>query len=164
MSILYRDIFKGKDMGPGVSEHISDAMEELAGDNDELKYRIAIILGKGHYCEYTANHKIKEMKAVAFIAPDGTKMSNINSMHEYLEAMGITPDSAHKHVAAAHEKASLKAREKGFAAPMLDVNMWDCYWCIAMILSDYWYSVWGDKEKAAMMAYEYLSDPDRKKW
>lgn len=40
-------------------------------------------------------------------------------------------------------------------------TMWDCYWCVAMIFSDYWITVGEDDEKAFTMAYEYLSDPDR---
>lgn len=103
------------------------------------------------------------MKAVAFIGADGSRMSNVSTMHEYLDAMGLSPEMAHKHVSAAHEKASSKAREKGFSAPSLDVNMWDCYWAMAMMMADYWYTVCGNAETAAMLAYQYLSDPDRKK-
>lgn len=63
---------------------------------------------------------------------------------------------------AACERAKAKAREKGFSAPPVDkANKWDCYWCMAMILADYWYTVCGDLDTASMMAYEYLSDPDR---
>ena len=45
---------------------------------------------------------------------------------------------------------------------VLDSNMWDCWWCVAMMLSDYWITVAGDPDMAYQMAYEYLSDPDRK--
>ena len=31
-----------------------------------------------------------------------------------------------------------------------------------MMLSDYWITVEGDVDKASQMAYEYLSDPDRR--
>lgn len=160
--MTYKELFKGKTMTDEISERISEIMERHAGEDEHMKYEIAIALHNGHLCEHTAKYRIHEMQAVAYIGHDGTVMHGINSMHEYLSAMGITPESAHKHITAAYEKARTKAREKGFTAPQLgNVNMWDCYWCIAMILSDYWYTVCGNVEDAAMMAYEYLSDPDR---
>lgn len=157
----YKDLFKDKDMSGRTGEMISEAMDELAEDNVELKMKLAWILHKGHMCEYTATHKIKAMIPVACIGPDGNRMDGVKNMHDYLAAMGITPEIAHKHIKAAHERASMRAREKGFSAPSLDVNEWDCYWCIAMVMSDYWYTIGGNVEIASMLAYEYLSDPDR---
>lgn len=158
--MTYRELFENKRMTEEVSAQVSEAMEELVGDNHELKMRIAMIFHDGHLCRYTAEHKIKEMEAVAYIGPDG-KTIEADSMHEYLSELGITPEVAHKKIRASYEKARMKAREKGFSAPELDVNEWDCYWCMAMVLADYWYTVFGDLDKASMIAYEYLSDPDR---
>ena len=63
----------------------------------------------------------------------------------------------------AHYETSKEVSAKyGMSAPRLDSNMWDCWWCVAMMLSDYWITVAGDPDMAYQMAYEYLSDPDRK--
>lgn len=159
--MTYRELFENKRMTDEISAQLSEAMEELAGDNHELKMKIAMIFHDGHLCRYTAEHKIKEMEPVAYIGADGHVINGIKGMMEYLSMMGITPESAHRHVKSAYEKARMKAREKGFSAPELDVNEWDCYWCIAMVLADYWYTVCGSLETASMIAYEYLSDPDR---
>ena len=61
-----------------------------------------------------------------------------------------------------YEEARNMASELGITAPKPNANMWDCWWCIAMMLSDYWITVEGDVDKASQMAYEYLSDPDRR--
>lgn len=159
--MTYKEIFASKHMTDEISAQISDAMEEYAGDNHELKMKLAMILHDGHLCRYTAEHKIGEMEAVAYIGSDGHILRDAKSMHDYLAMMGLTPESAHRHVKAAYDKARAKAREKGFSAPELDVNEWDCYWCIAMIFADYWYTVCGNLDVASMLAYEYLSDPDR---
>ena len=160
--MTYRELFKDKRMTEEISDKVSEIMERYAGDNEHMKYELAVALHDGHLCEHTAHYRIKHMEAVAYIGTDGNIMHGVNSMHEYLTELGITPEIAHKHISAAYEKARAKAREKGFSAPQMgNVNAWDCYWCIAMILSDYWYTVCGNVEDAAMMAYEYLSDPDR---
>lgn len=159
----YREIFKDKNMSGDISEKISDALEEFDGDNHELKMRLLYILNKGHMCEYSAKHRIMHMIPVAYIGADGNKMDGIKNMHEYMLAMGLSPDIAMRHVKAAYEKASAKAREKGFSAPIMDANEWDAFWAMAMMMADYWYTICGNAETAAMLAYQYLSDPDRKK-
>jgi len=159
--MTYRELFKGKKMTDEVSDRISEIMEAHAGGNEDMKHEIAMALHDGHMCEFSAMHKIRKMVPVAYIGTDGQRMHGVSSMHEYLSALGITPESAHRHVMLAHEKAASKAREKGFSAPPIDANAWDAYWCMAMMLADYWYTICGNLEDAAMMAYEYLSDPDR---
>lgn len=162
--MTYRELFRGKPMPEEVSEKISEIMERHVGDNERMKYEIAMALHNGHLCEHTAKYRIHQMQPVAYIGPDGHMMHGIASMPEYLAAMGITPEIAHRHVMAAYERAKAKAREWGFSAPpMHEANQWDCYWCMAMVLADYWYTLCGSLEDAAMMAYEYLSDPDREK-
>lgn len=51
-----------------------------------------------------------------------------------------------------------------FEAPAIpqDTTIWDAYYAMAMVISDYWFSINGDMDKAAMMAYEVVSDIDRK--
>ena len=61
-----------------------------------------------------------------------------------------------------YEEARNMASELGITAPKPNANMWDFWWCIAMMLSYYWITVEGDVDKAYQMAYEYLSDPDRR--
>ena len=76
--------------------------------------------------------------------------------------LGITPSKAYEMVYVHYETAKEVSAKYGISAPRLDSNMWDCWWCVAMMLSDYWITVAGDPDMAYQMAYEYLSDPDRK--
>ena len=76
--------------------------------------------------------------------------------------LGITPSKAYEMVYAHYETSKEVSAKYGMSAPRLDSNMWDCWWCVAMMLSDYWITVAGDPDMAYQMAYEYLSDPDRK--
>ena len=84
-----------------------------------------------------------------------------HDMMEMVEALGLTPMKAREMVYAAYEEAKPLASSKGFQAPRLEANEWDCLWCIAMMVADYWVTHNGDLKVAAMLAYQYLSDPDK---
>lgn len=155
-----REIARGKTIDSAMALRILDAIGEYAGDNEELLLGVADIVNGGHMCEFSAWHRIRRMEAVAYIGKEGKRIE-ASSMEDYLSEMGVTADSSHRLVLSAYERAKASARELGFTAPDLDANRYDCLWAVAMVLSDYWHTVCGDLEKAAMIAYEYLSDPDR---
>lgn len=154
------DIIDGRIIDSTKMHEILKAIDRHGDDNEDLKMEISFIVNDGHMCEYSAKAKIHEMEAVAYLGKDGRKL-DAKSMEEYLSMIGVTPESSLSMVSKSHEEAKAKARGIGFSAPVLSANMWDCYWCLAMVLSDYWYTVCGDLETASMIAYEYLSDPDR---
>ncbi len=155
-----RDIAKGKAIDNAMALRILDAIGERAGDNEGLLLEVADIVNNGHMCEFSAWRRIGRMRAVAYIGKDGKRIE-ADGMEDYLSGMGISADSANRLVLSAYERAKASARELGFSAPELDANRYDCLWAVAMVLSDYWHTVCGNLEKAAMIAYEYLSDPDR---
>ena len=95
-------------------------------------------------CEESQN--VKEMRAE--LQDLRTQVSNISEQ----ASAGAT---------AAYEEAKPLASSKGFQAPRLEANEWDCLWCIAMMVADYWVTHNGDLKVAAMLAYQYLSDPDK---
>ena len=118
---------------------------------------IHMLLNDGHHDEYTAHCKIRKMVPVTYlgITPEP------HYMMEMVEALGLTPMKAREMVYAAYEEAKPLASSKGFQAPRLEANEWDCLWCIAMMVADYWVTHNGDLKVAAMLAYQYLSDPDK---
>lgn len=124
---------------------------------DEGRLCIHMLLNEGHHDEWSAKYKISKMYPVAWLGVDTTP----TCMEEYLSLLGITPSRAKEMVYRAYEKARAKGNEIGITAPKLDANEWDCYWCLAMCISDYWITHWADLDVAAMIAYQYLSDPDR---
>lgn len=116
------------------------------------------IMAEGHEDEFTAYTKVSRMTPVAYIGVNQTP----SSFMEYLAILGVTPQLAYTIIHEAYDRAKQIAEGKGFVAPGLDANVWDCYWCLCMMIADYWVTHDGDLDTAAMLAYQYLSDPDRK--
>lgn len=124
---------------------------------------VAESLMDGHLCELTAMNKVKAMTPVALFK-DGLYLPRTQyPMVEYMEDIGISPAKALDMVQKAYENARKTASNEGINAPILPdkTNKWDCYYTIAMVFSDYWITVRDDIEKAATMAYEIISDPDK---
>ena len=142
-----------------------ELLEYLEETDDEMRLGIAELLMDGHLCELTATAKVEKMKApVLMSAPDKVWTTDDKyQMCTYMSAVGLTPKYCKELVEKAHERAVEFASKLGVSAPHLphDMNMWDAYYNMAMVLSDYWYSINGDMNKAAMMAYEVISDIDR---
>lgn len=132
-----------------------DVVEEYTPEEGRIK--IHYLLNDGHDDEYSANAKISHMRPVAWIGATSTP----KDMHEYISILGLTPALAKQMVYEALDTARSKASSIGASAPSLKANEWDCYWCMAMMIADYWVTHWGDLDVAAMLAYQYLSDPDR---
>ena len=132
---------------------------ELVDEYTPCEGKLAIhrFMHDGHEDEWSANYLISKMMPVAWLGVDGEP----SDMHEYLTMLGVTPKSAKAMVQCAYDKARLKGGEINVPAPKLDANEWDCYWALAMMIADYWITHWGDLEVASMLAYQYLSDPDR---
>ena len=124
---------------------------------DEGRLCIHMILNDGHHDEWSANYKISKMVPVAWLGVE----KDPSCMSEYLTMLGITPMVAKDMVYNSYEIAKTTASKHDFSAPKLNANEWDCYWCIAMCIADYWATHMGDIEVASMLAYQYLSDPDR---
>ena len=124
---------------------------------EEGRLKIHHVLNDGHEDEWSANELISRMRPVAWIGSTQIPAD----MHEYLAMLGVTPTVAKDMVYRAYEKAKPRAAELGVSAPKLTANCWDCYWCMAMCISDYWLTHWGELDIAAELAYQYLSDPDR---
>lgn len=124
---------------------------------------VAETLMDGHLCELTAMNKVKAMEPVA-LYKDGLYHAKTQfPLVEYMDNIGINPQKAYELVVKAYENARKKASNIGINAPLIPTktNKWDCYYTIAMIFSDYWITVEGDIDKAATMAYEMISDPDK---
>ena len=146
-------------------DKINSILEKIDECGDEmLKMEISEIMLDGHLCEESAVHKIGEMEPVVLMK-DGSRWSSQDKhiMCAYMNAIGIGPLKAHEHVLRAYEVAKQKGSTMGIQAPHLSdkLTVWDCWWCMAMIFSDYWVTTDSNPEKVAMMAYEYLSDPDK---
>jgi len=154
-----REIVGGRALDALQAKRLVGAIDELACDNELLLMELSRIANDGHLCEWSANRKISMMEPVACVDSEGRRTNA--SMAEWLASLGLTPGLAKSMVGKAHEKACETAKGMGFSAPSAAFNEWDAYWCMAMCLSDYWMTVGNDLQKAAMMAYEYLSDPDR---
>ena len=129
--------------------------------SEEERNEVMIRLMDGHLCRETAMHKVENMKPVILIGPDGSPWTAGN-VNDYLATLGMTPEKIVADIKMAESVARQKASELGISLKSIDTcTMWDMYWCFAMMVSDYWYSVNGSMDEAAMLAYEYLSDPDR---
>ena len=124
---------------------------------DDGRLCIHMLLNDGHHDEWSARHKISKMVPVAYIGAKTTP----RDMHEYLDMLGVTPSKATELVEAGYEKARRMGKELNISAPDINANQWDCYWCVAMMIADYWATHWGDLEVAGLLAYQYLSDPDK---
>lgn len=124
---------------------------------------VAESLMDGHLCELTAMNKVKAMEPVALFKDGLYHPRTQFPMVEYMEEIGISPAKALDMVQKAYENARKIASNGGINAPILPdkTNKWDCYYTIAMVFSDYWLTVRGDIEKAVIMAYEIISDPDK---
>lgn len=153
------------------TEMSKDKLRKLLECIDEcgdemLRIEVSEIMLDGHLSEESAMHKIKMMEPVVLMV-DGKKWTSHKEhpMCDYLDTIGIKDTKALEHVQRAYEKARQHGSEIGINAPPLPdkLTAWDCLWCMAMIFADYWISVGEDIDKASMMAYEYLSDPD-KQW
>ena len=125
-------------------------------DNDVL-LRMKMTINCHHHDEWTAKYCISKMVPVCYVGA----VTKPKSMMEWLDMLGVTPHKAYEMVYAHYDDAVDVSSKYGISAPRLESNMWDCWWCVAMMLSDYWITVSGDPDMAYQMAYEYLSDPDR---
>ena len=134
-------------------------MMEVVEKHTDEEGRVCVhkLLNDGHHDEYTATTMVHNMKPVAWIGTD----KKPSGMEEYLSILGITPMFASDMVHGAYDKARKKGAEKGIDAPKLEANEWDCYLALAMCIADYWVTHWGDLDVASMLAYQYLSDPDK---
>lgn len=137
-------------------ERIVEIVKESADDCTMLQ--IKMVLNDGHHDEWTSRYLVSGMEPVCYVG----MVKKPSSMCEWMDMLGITPKKAYDMVNETYEEARNMASELGITAPKPNANMWDCWWCIAMMLSDYWITVEGDVDKASQMAYEYLSDPDRR--
>ena len=133
---------------------------KIAEDNveDDVLMCMKMAINDGHHDEWTSRYAVSEMVPVCYVGMNPKP----KSMCEWMDMLGITPKKAYDMVNDTYEEARNMASELGITAPKPNANMWDCWWCIAMMLSDYWITVEGDVDKASQMAYEYLSDPDRR--
>ena len=142
-----------------------ELLEYLEESDDELRLGIAELLMDGHLCELTATKRVERMKApVLMEAPD--KVWNTSSEHpmlEYMGEMGLIPERCKEMIDKAYERAKEHASRLGVSAPRIpnDMNKWDAYYTMAMVLSDYWMTISGDLDKASMLAYEIVSDIDK---
>ena len=136
-------------------KRLMEVVEEYTCTEGRLK--VHYILNDGHEDEWTANEKISCMRPVAWLGAETTP----SNMGEYLSMLGLTPTVAKDMVYKAYDRAKSRASELSISAPKLTANCWDCYWCMAMCIADYWMTHWGSLDVASELAYQYLSDPDR---
>lgn len=131
----------------------------------DLWMEVAETAMDGHLCEGTALNKVEKMKPVILFSDIDARWECKEEfpMTQYMETIGLTAPRCHEMVLKAYEIAKDKASGFGVNAPNLPsgITPWDCYWSMAMMNADYWYTLLGNQEKASMMAYEYLSNPDK---
>lgn len=139
-------------------------LEVLALISDDLTtLLVAEELMDGHLCELTAMKKVEAMEPVALFK-DGLYHPHTQfPMVEYMNEIGVSPQKAYELVQNSYENARKEGGEIGITAPQIPTktNMWDCYYTLSMVFSDYWITVGGDIDKASMLAYEIISDPDK---
>lgn len=125
---------------------------------EEFLVKLAGSLSDCHFDKDTSCWIIGRMRPVGLVH-DGVAVKD--GLKAYLDSIGLTPEQAHAHVRKAWDAARMKARSMGFEAPAIPsmYNMYDMYVTMAMIYADYWVMDL-TPEKAAMMAYAYLADPD----
>ena len=142
-----------------------ELLEYLEESDDELRLGIAELLMDGHLCELTATKRVERMKApVLMEAPDARWATDEEyPMLDYMKAMNLSEKVCYNKIEEAYQKANSKAMALSFSAPPIpqSVNVWDAFYTMAMVISDYWYSINGDLDKASMMAYEVVSDIDK---
>lgn len=143
-----------------------ELLEYLEETDDELRLKVAELLMDGHLCELTATRRIESMKAPVLMSAPDTRWATEEEypMLDYMKAMNLSATDCYQKVENAYAKAREKANTLSFEAPAIpqDTTIWDAYYAMAMVISDYWFSINGDMDKAAMMAYEVVSDIDRK--
>ena len=131
--------------------------------SDDMKLCTLEMLMDGHLCRETAELKVSKMKPTNLYINDKLWHSDGKEpMLSFMSMAGLTAQVCYEMVIKASDAARLKAKETGAEYyPIPDkTNIWDCYYIMAMMNSDYWLSH-GDQQKLAELAYQYLSDPDR---
>lgn len=131
---------------------------------DDLTINLAAeALMDGHLCELTATNKVKAMEPVVLFKDGVYHPKTQFPLIEYMGAIGISPQNAMEKVEKAYENARKEASNIGISAPQLPskTNKWDCWYTVAMVFSDYWITVKEDLERAYILAYEILADPDK---
>lgn len=124
---------------------------------------VAETLMDGHLCELTATNKVKAMEPVALFKDGLFRPKTQFPLIEYMETIGISPQTAMEKIEKAYENARKEASNIGISAPQLPTktNKWDCWYTVAMVFSDYWITVKDNLERAYTIAYEIISDPDK---
>lgn len=142
-----------------------ELLEYLEETDDELRLKVAELLMDGHLCELTATRRIERMKApVLMSAPDMRWATEEEyPMLDYMKAMNLSARDCYNKIEEAYTRAQGKASALSVTAPPIPeaVNIWDAFYAMAMVISDYWMTINGDMDRASMMAYEVVSDIDR---
>lgn len=121
------------------------------------------IIMDGHLCRETAEKRIAAMKPTNLFFNDKVWHTDSKTpMLAYMESAGLTAQVCYEMVAKAAEEARGKAKEVNAEFyPIPDkTTIWDCYYAMAMVNSDFWLC-YGNQKKLAELAYMHLSDPDR---
>lgn len=150
---MLKELFKDRDKDV---QKLIDLIEEI--DDEEISIKACDRLLNNHLCEMSAKKKVKEMQPVVLRDEHGNVIHC--SLVEYMERMNINSENAQTLI----QKEYARANNLGIvSAPRIPegTTKWDCYWCIAMMFSDYWITVGNSKERAIELAYQFLSDPDR---
>lgn len=157
------EIFNERNVSKEKMEKIISMLDEKA--DEQLCLAVTEELMDGHLCEMTAMKKVSEMVPVILYSAPNEKWQTgeQHPMPKYMETMGLTAQRCYDMVMNACEKAKEKGASLGISAPSIpqETTIWDAYYSIAMCNSDYWITLSGDQEKAAIMAYEIISDPDK---
>lgn len=132
--------------------------KEKSSEIDSFMIKVSGIVNKGHFCKHTARLAIEKMKPTLLLHDSN---AFYGSMLEYLETVSLDEKTCSEMVYKAYRTAKEKGMEYNYEAPQLEeLNEYDVYTAFAMVLADYWATVYGDFEKAAMLTYQWLSDPD----
>lgn len=147
-------------------ERMSEFLEEVATVSPSIKEEVEILKVKthgdmldGHFFEDGAKYALAKMKPVILMKDD----KPVNStMWDYMYDSGLTPTQVSRAVDESYNIAKEKLGKLGKQAPVVpsNVNEWDMFVTMAMVLADNPISISGDIMKGAMLTYEYLSDPD----
>lgn len=132
-----------------------DRQEEM----DDFLVRLSGVLEGGHFSLATAEWAMERMQPTLLIH-NGERYRG--TLLGFMADKGLNAAMCRRMVDEAYRKAYDEGLKYGYSAPPIRdcINEYDAYAAFAMVLADYWMDVCGDMDEAAMLTYQWLSDPD----
>lgn len=153
----------------GCSRRVADALELMDGflcgcskdmpeEVEDLLVRVSGVLDGRHFTKDTAEWAVDRMVPTLLIQ-DGRRFEG--TVLGYMKDGGLTPHRCMELAKEAYRKAVSMGATFGYQPSSIpdSVNENDAFVAFAMVVADYWMDMC-DTDKAAELAYQWLSDPD----